>query len=341
MHKNLVALFFILLFSSNVLKAQDPQFSQFYAAPLYLNPAMAGSTDLARAGANYRNQWPAMDANFVTYSAYFDNFFADYNSGVGLLFFSDREALAGMKQTAIALDYSYLVRFNEDWALRAGLEGSYTWRSLDFGRLIFADQIDAIQGIINGSTQENFNSDFNVNYFDFAAGAMLYSKKLWIGFAAHHLLQPNQSFINETDPLPRKFSIHAGYKILLPTAVNYSFAAGYREKSITPTVHYKWQGSFTQMDLGAYFTFEPIVFGLSYRGVPFNAVEGIMNNESVIALFGVTTNGLNIGYSYDYPISRLGFRSGGAHEVSISYEFFLGDPRKPPKNVRQLPCPKF
>jgi hypothetical protein len=44
--------------------AQDPQYSQFYAAPLYLNPAFAGATGQNRIGINYRNQWPAIDANF-------------------------------------------------------------------------------------------------------------------------------------------------------------------------------------------------------------------------------------------------------------------------------------
>ena len=49
----------------NKTLAQDPQFSQFYAAPLYLNPAFAGSAQEARVGINYRNQWPQIDdANF-------------------------------------------------------------------------------------------------------------------------------------------------------------------------------------------------------------------------------------------------------------------------------------
>src|SRR5215475_728917 len=77
--------------------AQDPQFSQFYAAPLYLNPAMAGSTGQARAGINYRNQWPAIDANFTTMSAYFDYYIEDKNSGVGVLLTRDQEGLAGLR----------------------------------------------------------------------------------------------------------------------------------------------------------------------------------------------------------------------------------------------------
>jgi hypothetical protein len=106
-------------------------------------------------------------------------------------------------------------------------------------------------------------------------------------------------------------------------------------------MQYKLQGNFSQLDAGLYFTYEPVVFGLWYRGLPFKPVDGISNHESLIFLTGISSNGLHIGYSFDYTLSQLGISTGGAHEISIRYEFFLGDPRKPPKNVRKLPCPKF
>ncbi|MEL7422621.1 MAG: type IX secretion system membrane protein PorP/SprF, partial [Bacteroidota bacterium] len=40
------------------LQAQDPIFSQFYAAPLQLNPAFAGTTIAPRFTFNHRNQYP-------------------------------------------------------------------------------------------------------------------------------------------------------------------------------------------------------------------------------------------------------------------------------------------
>ena len=46
--------------------AQDPEFTQFYANKLYLNPAFAGSHNCPRIVMNYRNQWPAITGNFVT-----------------------------------------------------------------------------------------------------------------------------------------------------------------------------------------------------------------------------------------------------------------------------------
>ncbi len=338
--RRLIGLLVVGLLASNQVWSQDIQFSQFYAAPLYLNPAFAGSTELARAGINYRNQWPTIPANFVTYSAYFDYFFDDYNSGLGILMVSDQAGNEGLRSNSVALQYAYQLPLTDKLSLRAGMEGGVVFRDLDFSRLIFGDQLD-YTGIINGTSNEQFNNDYKTSYFDLSAGTMLYSDKFWLGFSVHHLIEPNVSIINLNDPLPRKYSIHGGYKILLPTKTDLSYRQGYREKSITPAFQYKSQGQFSQMDLGMYFNYEPLVTGIWYRGVPVNSVEGIANHESVILLLGVSANGLNIGYSFDYTLSALSVRTGGAHEISISYAFFLGDPRKPPKNVRRIPCPRF
>lgn len=322
-------------------RAQDPQFSQFYAAPLYLNPAFAGSAESARVGINYRNQWPSYPTNFVTYSAYFDYFFEDYNSGAGILLLSDVEGLAGLKTNSVVLQYSYQLRITDNLIFRPGLQGSYTIQNIDKGNLVFGDQID-FNGQFKDITDDDIiNRDFRNNYPDIGAGGLLYSSKFWLGFSANHLLTPVNSLITGDSQLDRKYSVHLGYKFLLPTATNLNLPSGYRDISLTPTVQYKQQGQFSQLDAGLYFTYEPFVVGTWYRGLPFKPVEGLANNEALIFLAGVSSNGLHIGYSFDYTISQLGISTGGAHEVSIRYEFFLGDPRKPPKNVRQIPCPKF
>src|SRR5437016_3907470 len=48
------------------LKAQDPHFTQFYANPLYLNPAFAGAAHCPRMNLSYRNQWPALQGQYIT-----------------------------------------------------------------------------------------------------------------------------------------------------------------------------------------------------------------------------------------------------------------------------------
>src|SRR5947209_5190581 len=107
-------LIILLLCSFNVVKAQDPNFSQFFASPLTLNPALTGKFDgTLRVAGNYRNQWPTINNAFTTYTASvdagilkgkipeFDQF------GVGVLAFSDKAGNGILQNNAIALSTAY------------------------------------------------------------------------------------------------------------------------------------------------------------------------------------------------------------------------------------------
>ena len=166
--------------------------------------------------------------------------------------------------------------------------------------------------------------------------------KSFLKTSTHHLNKPNQSLVGEANPMAIKWSVHAGYKFYFKEGVmGEGMFSTAQERSLTPTVQYKKQGVFDQLDIGMYYTFEPMIFGLWYRGMPFLQ----SNHESVVFLLGYSKKGkddiLNIGYSYDITISKLTNASGGSHEFSISYAWFTGDPRKPPKHVRMVPCPDF
>ncbi len=344
-----LALFFVLLLVclENEILAQDPQFSQFYAAPLYLNPAFAGSTGQNRVGLNYRNQWPSIDANFTTVSAYADFYLEDYNSGVGVLINSDREGLLGLQSISVAFQYSYDLQLTKKLSFRPGFQAAVYNRSLNFSKLTFGDQFDAATGeVVNPTSVDGLSTGQSVFFPDISFGGMLFTKNYWVGGTVSHITQPNQSLVGENSPLPQKISAHAGYKFFLKPGTmktnNYSVR---QERSIAPTAQYRQQGLWSQMDVGMYVTLEPIILGTWYRGIPFKTVNGISNNESIVMLVGITKRGktdvLNIGYSYDYTLSQLGSASGGAHEISIVYSWSTRDPRKPPKDKLRIPCPEF
>lgn len=336
-----IALSFLMLVAS-ASYGQDPQFSQFYASPLYLNPAFAGSTDEARAGMNYRNQWPAMDANFISYSAYFDYMFQDYNSGVGLMLMSDQASNSGLRATTISLQYAYKLRLSKLWAFRPGIQAAYTLKDANFNSYYFNSQWNPVTGSFDGPPPASDLGGGGSGYFDVSLGGLAYSKNIWLGYSAHHLNQPDQSITGDGDPLKRKHSFHGGYRFMLGSGViRQGYKEVHRERSITPTFQYKFQGDFDQLDVGTYLTLEPMVLGLWYRGLPFKPYEGLRNNEAIVLLIGYTWQGFNMGYSYDYTISQLGSASGGAHEVSISYQFPLRDPGRPPRDKMSVPCPKF
>jgi len=341
------SLIVLMLGNSATVTGQDPQFSQFYAAPLYLNPAFAGSTNQARVGMNYRNQWPAIDANFNTISAFADFYIEDKNSGVGVLLNQDREGILGLKSFSLALQYSYNLEITKAISFRPGIQVALYNRSINFDRLTFGDQFDPATGqVVNPTSVENLNTGERVFFPDISAGGLFYSKRAWLGVAAHHINEPNQSLIGEQSELPMKLSVHAGLKFFFkPGVMGEGFYSRPRERSVAPALQYRNQGQFDQLDIGAYFTFEPIIIGTWYRGVPYKQVNDFANNESIVLLIGFTRKGpketLNIGYSFDYTISKLGPGSGGAHEVSVVYSWSNRNPRKPPKEKLMIPCPDF
>ncbi|MBK7667254.1 MAG: type IX secretion system membrane protein PorP/SprF [Sphingobacteriaceae bacterium] len=73
------------LFALLNVSAQDPQFTQFYAAPQYLNPAFTGLTTEHRFVANYRNQWPGIRKTYQTVMAAYDYNLSNVSSGLGAL----------------------------------------------------------------------------------------------------------------------------------------------------------------------------------------------------------------------------------------------------------------
>lgn len=309
---------------------QDPQFSQFYATSLYLNPAFTGNTEVGRLSGVYRNQWASIPGAFVSYSFAYDYNLSNVNSGVGLMVTQDKAGSGGLKFTNVAGLYSYAFQIKRKLFFRAGLKASYTFRGINEHSLLFADQIirDGAQ-----ETVESFN-DNRISYFDVGTGGLIYSNKYWFGFSLDHINQPEQSLIYHVANLPIKSSIHGGYNFLLDDN-----SMNDEGTSITAAFNYKHQLNWNQLDIGAYYNKGSFVIGLWYRGVPFmKTFENNYNNDAIIFLAGIQTKGIKIGYSYDVTISKLYGNTGGSHEISLIYEHS----KKHKKKRRQaVPCAKF
>ncbi|RAI92005.1 PorP/SprF family type IX secretion system membrane protein [Algoriphagus yeomjeoni] len=333
------------LFVGSNAYAQDPQYSQYYAAPLYLNPAFAGSELTGRIGFNYRNQWPSIDAQFTTFSAYYDTYLNDYNSGIGIMVMQDTEGASKLRSTTISAIYSYELKLGEKTFFRPGFQASYIRREIGFyENLIFANQInpnDPFGPIFPGSDIAGLGDP--VNMLSLSFGGLFFTEDFWVGGSAHHVNQPNQSFIDGDSPLPVKFSAHAGYRINLGEgSMRGDFTHIRKQRYLTPTINYKKQGPFEQLDVGAYFYVEPIVFGLWYRGLPYKKVEEQSNRDAIVMMVGLNLlSGLNVGYSFDYTVSQLGIQSGGAHELSLSWTLPNSNQGQPRRRDTLLPCPKF
>lgn len=326
---------------------QDSQYSQYYAAPLFLNPAMAGIELNQRVGFNYRVQWPTIDSRFTTYSAYYDAHIPELNSGIGFHFMQDKEASSSvLTTTTLSSIYSYELQLARKVFFRTGFQASFMRRSLDLNsNRFFSNNINELNPFGNPVGTNNLSEwEDPVNMLSMSVGGILIAENLWIGASVFHLNQPNQSFFeNGNSALPMKVNFHAGYRVSLGEGgFRSDFTSMSRERYFIPSVNYKRQGPFEQLDLGAYLYLEPIVFGLWYRGLPFKPVQTVSNRDAVVMMVGVNLiNGLNIGYSFDYTVSKIGIKSGGAQELSLSWTLPSRNQGKPLGRDTVLPCPKF
>ncbi|WP_343788474.1 PorP/SprF family type IX secretion system membrane protein, partial [Wandonia haliotis] len=170
--KKLLAILFI---SAGTISgySQDPIFTQFYANPLYLNPALAGTHGCPRFALNYRNQWPAISGNFVTYSASYDQYFDKISGGIGILATHDQQGQNTINATRLSLIYSYHLKVNRKFSLLFGAEATYGQKFLDWNKLTFGDQIDPRRGFIYQTGDERRGG--SKGYFDVSAGIVGYT----------------------------------------------------------------------------------------------------------------------------------------------------------------------
>ena len=317
------ALILLVIVPSLFVKGQDVQFSQFYAAPIYLNPAFAGSSEMTRVGLNFRNQWPSLDQTFIAYSAYFDHYIESKNSGIAVIFNGNMQSLTNLSNFEMGLAYSYRVQFGENSFLHMGVQGSYVTRSAAFDQVVLSTQLDIDRGIVLPGSGTGLAEDRQRNFADLHSGLLFYNNKIWLGTSLHHITQPNISYLGmDKDPLSIRYSAHGGIKFNLePGFVNDYFNHTRQERTLSFAFNYRRQGLYDQLDIGTELYFEPIILGLWYRGLPTRI--GLPNNEALIALLGFKLrNGVDVGYSYDFTLSDLGWRnSGGAHEISFRYSF--------------------
>jgi type IX secretion system PorP/SprF family membrane protein len=303
------------------VRAQDPQFSQFYANPLYLNPAFAGAKRCPRLIMNYRNQWPSISGTFVTYSASFDMHIDKMHGGLGGLFMADRAGEGTLNTFQGSLMYAYQLNVTRKFTLRFAVEGALMQRSLDWGKLTFGDMIDPRYGFIY-PTQEVQPTTSRI-FFDLNAGFIGYTENIYFGFAAHHLTEPDEGF-GGVSKLPRKWTGHAGFNI-------HFGRKGDKGWMLSPNIVYQHQQDFQQFNYGFYLAKSFMVGGIWFR-------HSFVNADALIFLVGFQQGAFKFGYSYDVTVSSLSNSTGGSHELSLGLQFNC---RKAKKKFRAVSCPSF
>jgi type IX secretion system PorP/SprF family membrane protein len=205
------------------VKAQDPNFSQFFVSPLTLNPALTGKFDgLFRVAGNYRNQWPTINNAFTTYTASIDagilkGRIPEFDQfGVGILALSDKSGNGALQNNYAALSLAYHKALDENGYNQIGLgfQGAYINKRLDVTKVYFQDQLTANGW--TGITSEVFNQpQLSVAYADVNMG-ILYNgtsngqNNFYAGGSWYHINRHKESFQGANYLLEPRVTLQAG-----------------------------------------------------------------------------------------------------------------------------------
>ncbi len=336
----------IFLLASTSVRAQDPGFSQFFASPLTLNPALTGKFNgVVRVAGNYRNQWPSINNAFITSTISVDapifrNKLPENDTwGLGFMAMNDKTAGGALNSNYFSLSTAYHKSLDEDGyhQLGVGFQGTYANRSLDGTQLHFEDQLNLGGGWDPISPSETAISGrlVSVHYFDVNLGALYNAStdgnnNFYFGASAYHLNHPKQSFLGvDTINVPTRYTLHGG---------------GYFPIQGSPSTIYvsalfNNQAGAREYVLGGAWA----VAASTDETNPVNFYAGLWgrftNNtaDAVIPYVGLDYSDFNLGVAYDVNVSSLktASQSRGGIEISLIYI------KKPSNGRKGVPCPRF
>jgi len=344
--------FLFIFFFLNLLHTfgQDPHFSQFYANPLYLNPAFAGTVNGARFSINFRDQWPVIPSNFVSFSTSYDQHINAMHGGIGVLLAADVEGKGLIQTYNVGGIYNFRAQVAREFNLQFAVQAGCRHTMINWNKMTFADGSSGIPNNYNAAIKPQF---------DLAVGMVGYTPYLYFGLAVHHLspvrINFRDSIVNPTTlqlekygryNLGVKWTAHIGGKITIKQKtkdeVNFGDIFFYPNivfisQGIKDPVSKLPNGAFHYLHEGFYFNFYPFTIGAWIR-------HNFKNFDAFIVTCGIEYKIFRIGYSYDFNLTKLE-GTGGAHEVSL--QFFLPyspkakSARKKYQHIAPVDCPRF
>lgn len=291
-----ILIVFLLFLYNVVLGQQTALQTQYMFNVLVYNPAYAGIHETTELSFSNRTQWVGLKGaprtfNFSAHSSFGDN---KFSAGINVLY----DKIAVTKTTTINPSFVYRVKLSEKIRLAFGIQ---------MGFMNYVAQLSALTTTSQGDMV--FTEDLNRWMYNFGTGVYLYNEDWYIAMSAPKLLN------NLFDPDVQYSPDIVNYA---KVTRNYYFSGGYvfhlgENYSLKPNVLFQYsEGTYLQSNINANFYWRRnIGVGASYRV-----------NESVSFLFEIfIKENLQIGYSYDYTVSKISSLAPGSHEIFISYRF--------------------
>jgi type IX secretion system PorP/SprF family membrane protein len=320
---------------TGLVKAQDPIFTQFYNNPLYYNPGNVGLNPGMRARINYRDQWPSLPNNFKTYSFNMD--IAERSipgsGGLGFIILNDKAGAGKLQTTSVGLSTAARVQIRQNSVAQVGISVSFVQKMINCNDLVFSDQLDPRYGNINPTAFQSTES-WNIAYPDFAVGGVYRFSETNLsitgiqgtfGVAVHHVFRPNESLSGLSAPLPRKLVVHGDMVMGIDQSSRSFINRMNNPKSLmfNPGFIYEKQGNFSTFSIGLnVLQSSTYTTGIWYRNQIFDFVKAndLMFTLGLYLPFNKGSR-MKIIYSYDLILTALRPAAGGAHEVTIAFEF--------------------
>jgi len=327
--------------------AQDIHYSQFFNAPMLLNPALTGFTSGPyRVGVNYRNQWFSATGGGFGASPYMTTAIGgdvpikvkDDVVGVGLFLANDQAGANTFSTIMVCASASYIKTLGKkkNHHLSAGFQLGFTNTSINSNGFQFASQF---QDNVFTSTLSNNESigKTNVTYPNINAGLMWYGRisdvfGMYAGGSLFNLSQPKYDVLaNQKNDLYLRWNVHAGADITIA-----------HKYHLLPALMYMRQAVDNQLNTGLGFGIDftedmNLTLGLYNRINTLKA--GGANGDCIIPYLAVEFKGFKLGISYDATLSQLKNAGSaiGALELSLSYT----GKRKNYNYKSALICPRF
>ncbi len=343
-----IAIISLLHFEMN---AQDIHFSQFYASPLTLNPALTGHIICDwRAAGIYRDQWRTISPALMTAAASFDKAFylRNHKIGGGAVLAYDRSGNADLSVTKIFLSGAYHKTFGIH-ALSGGLQMGFVDKRMDKSSLTFDDQWNDDPNHANGGTFDqgmptaDEQMGESLKYFDMNAGVVWspVTEKLesQVGIAFFHITRPKESFYEKKEKLKARYVLHARLKwnatdrfYVQPNWL-YQFHSASREFVLGSNFGYHLSGD--KMSGVSIWAGPMFRYGLTAR----NDGNDVSNRtDALIAVIGAGFKNIDVGLAYDINMTDLkkATKHQGSFELSVVYTSC-----KPKLEKEQIPCDRL
>lgn len=305
MSKKICFLYFAFLIFTKSF-SQDPMFSNTEQSLVYLNPSFAGTNGGIRNQFIYRNQWPNLSGNYITFYTGTEVYLKRLKGALALTYLHDDQARGTLKTNVLSLTYAQHFSFKDDkLKISPSIKTSYFDKTLDNSKLYFGEDIDPRRGFVFASQSEPVPSQIKRN-FDVSSGLLINYNHFYFGASVFHINQPDEGLLG-TSKLPARFSIHSSYNVHVSEKTLFHFFGRYEMQQN----FYFYQLATTAL------LFKHLIIG-----------AGIINGTTPTANLGYKHNYFTVQANYGLTTSLLTTTRAETWEFMASFNLRNKEQRK-------------